>query len=202
MEANSESDKLSAASTSRLDDVTPPLFALASLNITTPAFSTSRRASGVKKRLAPSTTYLKRRLPSGWNRKSLTDSTGTAAGRPPQGTKKSPEAIGDKWNRFRNDVPFSTKVPSGNVTSLSSHSTRKPRGDSTDLSTNLTILRSWARRTNSSRLIPSGSYRTPLPSTIANVGSLPSKISLEPKSPSGPPVCILRHVAASSDSLR
>mmetsp|Transcript_23172 Transcript_23172/g.65117 ORF Transcript_23172/g.65117 Transcript_23172/m.65117 type:complete len:229 (+) Transcript_23172:595-1281(+) len=202
--ANSSSFSARAAITSSELDVTPPLLADASLKTTTPAFSITRRASCVKNRLAPSTTYLKRRLrPSSSEYRNVrTLSSGTAAGRPPQGTKKSPTAMGLRWKWLRNSMPFSTTVPSGSTASLSSTSTRKPLALSLDLLISLTILRARARRLSSALLMPSGSKSTPLPSTTAKVRSLPSRISLLPRSPSGPPVCILSSLLPSRPSLR
>ena len=70
----------------------------------------------------------------------------------------------------------------------SEQSTRKPFLLSLETSNLSIMMRALARRSSSGRSMPSGSYSTPLPSTTARVLSLEILISLEPRSPSGPPV--------------
>lgn len=98
----------------------------------------------------------------------------------------------------------------GNLRSWSSTLTRYPSLLSFFVSKWATGTRSFASRTSSSRFKPAGSASTPLPSMIATVLSELSRISsthvspvsthtqkrreegrhaLDPKSPSGPPVC-------------
>lgn len=77
-----------AASTSKEDDVTPPLLAEASLNKITPASSKIYLAPSVMNKLAPSTMYLNLGVPLLRNIFS-TLTTLIASGLPPQGTKKS-----------------------------------------------------------------------------------------------------------------
>jgi len=184
---NSSSLKARAERTSRDDEVTPPLLAEASLKTITPFFSRKRRAGCVKNRLAPSTMYLKRGLPVS-SRSLLTLLVLTASGRPPQGTNSWAEAYASRWNWLRKSMQRSTRVPSGRVALGWSTRTRKPLGPSLDTSNSLTMRRELARRVISSRWMPSGSHRTPDPSTMAIVLSLEILISFEPRSPSGPPV--------------
>mmetsp|Transcript_17735 Transcript_17735/g.41707 ORF Transcript_17735/g.41707 Transcript_17735/m.41707 type:complete len:218 (-) Transcript_17735:2143-2796(-) len=188
--ANMSSGMAKAARTSSEEEVTPPLLALASLTITAPAFSSTRRASCVKNKLAPSTMMVNRDLPSASS--SLpTLPPCTASGRPPQGTNTSAEKSGCKWNMLRKPRPDSTRSPLGRVTSRSLTSTRKPIGLNSETSKLSMVTRCLASRVISARLRPSGSKMTPDPSMMALVLSLDMRISLEPKSPSGPPVCTL-----------
>mmetsp|Transcript_20496 Transcript_20496/g.65652 ORF Transcript_20496/g.65652 Transcript_20496/m.65652 type:complete len:243 (-) Transcript_20496:2164-2892(-) len=201
---NSASVMTRAASTSSEEEVTPPLLALASLNSTTPFSSSCSRASAVKNRLAPSTTYLKRSEPSGVNMKRSTLPELTAAGRPPQGTKKSAVSSGLRWNLLRRSTPFSTTLPSGSVTIWSSTRTTNPPLDSGAAAASYcaTLTRRRASDLSCSTSRPAGSNATPPPSITHTVRSWPSRISLLPRSPSGPPVCALVQALPSSSSLR
>eukprot|EP01139_Manchomonas_bermudensis_P019716 Amastigsp_a677165_29.p4 type:complete len:158 gc:universal Amastigsp_a677165_29:1378-905(-) len=154
--ANSVSLSVRAARTSMDDDVTPPLFADASLKSTTPASSSTDRASGVMKRFAPSTIHLKRGAPFEskilWTFDAVIDS-----GRPPQGTKRSADESALRWNESRSTWPEATTSPLGSVTSRSLRRTRNPCSESLATSKWSMVLRALARRVSSSRLRPAGS---------------------------------------------
>lgn len=120
-------DLLLSRKAPKSDQSNTPLLALESLNRHTFRFSRLRRACCVKKRLAPSTIYLKWGLPSE-STSAATFETLTASGlanisrykvqelargrvshRPPQGTKRS--ALKRKCAPFRKSVPSRTISP-------------------------------------------------------------------------------------------
>mmetsp|Transcript_87162 Transcript_87162/g.202911 ORF Transcript_87162/g.202911 Transcript_87162/m.202911 type:complete len:217 (-) Transcript_87162:1230-1880(-) len=189
-----------AAKTSRELLVTPPLLVDASLKTCTPAASRTARAPSEKKRLAPSTII--RNLGLSPVKSFFTFSVVTEFGRPPQGTNRSAAAYPVRWNLSRNSAPVRQHEESGRTTSTSSTVTRKPAALRKERENSLTGTRRWANRTSSSRFKPAGSYSTPEPSTMAMVLSLDTRISFDPKSPSGPPVWNLVMAASSSPSSR
>ena len=114
------------------------------------------------------------------------------SGLPPQGTKKSPWQSGFKWKLFLKWRPDSINYPFGKVLFSSVTKIKYPLGDKGPLNAE-TIRRDLAKISNCYLLIPSGSNKTPLPSTTPIIFSCPMRISFDPRSPSGPPVMNLVH---------
>lgn len=98
---------LKAARTSKLLEVTPPLFVEASLNKTVFFSSKIYLAVFEMNKLAPSTMYLNLHFPFGRNISSILFRF-TLSGLPPHGTKKSAINYGYKWNVFLKWSPDST----------------------------------------------------------------------------------------------
>src|ERR1700761_4783542 len=93
------SSKDKEARTSREEEVTPPLLALASLKRIHPAASRRSLASWVMKRLAPSTMY---GIVDLWFLINLlTLERSIDSGRPPQGTKEAVNPVSRRWKGFR-----------------------------------------------------------------------------------------------------
>jgi hypothetical protein len=110
-------------------------------------------------------------------------------------TKNFNVIINLRWKLFLKFIPDSTNVPLGKVLLLSLMLIKYPLLESLplyfstiDLFLTQTIKASLSRPIFLYNQIPSGSYSTPLPSTIPIIISLDIFISFEPKSPSGPPV--------------
>mmetsp|Transcript_77204 Transcript_77204/g.89842 ORF Transcript_77204/g.89842 Transcript_77204/m.89842 type:complete len:256 (-) Transcript_77204:1701-2468(-) len=186
--------------------------------ITTPHFSSARRASCVRNRFAPSTiTRCFSAVPASFSNlpasicspvapststSCCTFSSVTDAGRPPHGTNTSARVYGVRWNVLRNAVPSETSVPSGSVTSLSVVFTKKPFGDSLRTSKLSSVRRAFASRSSSCLSTPFGSCRLAFASTSAMYFSRLRRISFDPRSPSGPPVWNFVRDASSIPSLR
>jgi len=154
--SNSSPFKAKAAKTSFDEEVTPPLFAVASLIKTTPRSSKYKRASGEMNKLAPSTMYLIFGVPSLlnnlWTLLMLMES-----GLPPAGTNKSASNNGFKWKLLRNSKPDSTTNPFGKVTFSWPTKTLNPCGDNFFSSNSLIMTLLSVKTFNSSLERPFGS---------------------------------------------
>jgi len=137
------------ASISKLEQITPHLFAELSFMIRTPSPDRAVRASGVRKRFAPSTTIGLDGLPS--TRKSRQFVSLIVAGRPPPGTNAS--AITRLCSVFRR------RSPSGSSTPVT-----RPRPPSRERSKDAMGSPSRKSLSSSSWSRPSGSSPEPLPS--------------------------------------